>query len=58
MNVLDTIEFIQVDPIRESLTTIKIFSPKDISYIVFDASMGNYWLHDNTQVISIFAKKE
>lgn len=58
VNVLDIVEVIHIDPVKEALTTIEILSLEDISYIMIDASMGNYCLHENTKVISISVEKE
>lgn len=58
MNILDNVEDIEVDLIREALTTIEILSLEDIIYIVINVGMGNYLLYENAQVIFISTEKE
>lgn len=58
INVSNTVEIIQVDPIKEALTTIIILFLEDISYIAIDVGMRKYFLHEKSQIIFISKKKK
>ena len=46
------------DPLMKSLLTTKILSQNDLNYQVTKIGMGNYYLYENVQPISVSTKKE
>lgn len=58
MNDSEQVETFERDPLMESLLTTKILSTNDLNYQVIDVGMGNYFLYENIQPISVSAKME
>lgn len=58
MNEFEQVETYEKDPIMESLLTTETLLKNDLNYQVTDIDMRNYCLHENTQPILVFSKKE
>jgi len=51
-------EIFEKDTLRESLLTTKVLSTNDLNYQVIDASLGIYYIYEDTQSISVTVEKE